>query len=66
MYTTDTGAMFYLTAATMAYPRGRVLRRTPDGMLAVYDQQQWRELAHATDIPDQARPITPGEAADRT
>lgn len=64
--TIDTEPMYYLTAATMAYPHGRVLRTTDDGTLAVYDQQQWRDLDHATEVPASAHAITDREASELT
>ncbi|PRZ39657.1 hypothetical protein CLV47_11821 [Antricoccus suffuscus] len=65
MRTADTDATYYRTAATMAYPCGRLLRVTDDGTLAVYDQQQWRALGRAADVPDGAHAITAREASER-
>ena len=62
---THTDPVYYLTAPSMAYPRGRVLRIGTDGTLALHDKGQWRDLEDATDIPDGAHPITARDAAGR-
>ncbi|PRZ34794.1 hypothetical protein CLV47_12326 [Antricoccus suffuscus] len=66
MRTADTDATYYLTAATMAYPRGRVLRLTADGTLAVHDQQQWRDLGRTAGVPEEVRAISRAEAIQVT
>ena len=62
---THTDPVYYLTASTMAHPRGRVLRIRTDGTRSLHDQGQWRDLDHTTGIPDGAHAIPVRDAAER-